>query len=91
MDATSITIILIIALFAIVAIVAFWFYRSRAKVSIKGPFGTSLDVDAEQDTPKSQRVQQMKKSDYGDQEMGGQGSVQQQTMDDSPHGKQKMK
>jgi hypothetical protein len=39
-------ILLAVVVFALVAIFAFMVYRKRAKVSIKGPGGTGLDLDA---------------------------------------------
>jgi hypothetical protein len=36
----------VIALFAVIIVAAFLVFRSRGKVSIKGPFGTGLDLDA---------------------------------------------
>jgi hypothetical protein len=40
------TIAVIIAIFALVAVAAFLVFRQRAKVRIKGPLGTGLEVDA---------------------------------------------
>ena len=39
-------IIIIIAVFALVAVTAFLVFRQRAKVDIKGPWGSGLHVDA---------------------------------------------
>ena len=44
MDAT--TIIVVVAIFACIVVAAFLVYRSRAKVSIRGPLGTGLEIDA---------------------------------------------
>ena len=43
MDTTT---IVIIAIFACIVVAAFLVYRSRAKVSLKGPMGTGLEIDA---------------------------------------------
>jgi hypothetical protein len=89
MDSTLITIIVIVALFAIVSIVGFFIYRTRARLTIKAPFNSSIEFDGSQDAPQAQRIQEMRRSESGDQEMSGQGK-QKQSMEDSPHGKQKM-
>jgi hypothetical protein len=44
-------IIVIIALFAVVAVAAFFVFRHRAKVDIKGPLGTGLHINASNDPP----------------------------------------
>ena len=38
--------LLVVVLLALVAIFAFTVFRKRAKVSMKGPAGTGLDIDA---------------------------------------------
>ena len=38
--------LLVICVFALVAIAAFLAFRRRAKVKIKGPLGTGLEIDA---------------------------------------------
>ena len=40
------SIVIIIAIFALVIVAAFIVFRQRAKVKIKGPLGTGLDLDA---------------------------------------------
>ena len=40
------TLIIVIAVFACIVVAAFLVYRSRAKVSVKGPLGTGLEIDA---------------------------------------------
>jgi hypothetical protein len=45
------TILIIIAIFAVVAITAFFMYRSKAKVEIKGPSEFGLKIDASNETP----------------------------------------
>jgi hypothetical protein len=42
-------IVIIIALFAVIVVAAFLVYRSRARVHITGPAGTSLDINATND------------------------------------------
>jgi len=39
--------VLAVVVFALVAVFAFVVYKRRAKVSIKGPLGTELNIDAE--------------------------------------------
>lgn len=48
MDATLATVI-VVAVLALIAIVAFLRYRKSSKVTIIGPFGTKIDVDASND------------------------------------------
>jgi len=43
------TTVLIIAIFALIIIAAFFVFRQRARVGIKGPFGTGLKLDASND------------------------------------------
>ena len=43
MDTTT---IVIIAILACIVVAAFLVYRSRARVSLKGPLGTGLEIDA---------------------------------------------
>lgn len=38
--------IVVIGLFALIAIAAFYAYRNRTKLGIKGPFGTGIELDA---------------------------------------------
>ena len=49
MDTTAT--IVIIAIFACIVIAAFLVYRSKAKVSVKGPLGTGLEIDASNQPP----------------------------------------
>lgn len=42
----SMVIVLVITVFALVVIAAFVIYRHRAKVRIKGPLGTGLEIEA---------------------------------------------
>jgi len=48
MDSTAVLIIVVLAL---VAIASFVVYQRRAKVEIKGPFGTGLTVDSSNEKP----------------------------------------
>jgi len=48
MDTTT---IVIIAIFACIVVAAFLVYRSRAKVSLKGPAGIGLEIDASNQPP----------------------------------------
>ena len=53
MDGTVIAAMVIIAIFALVAVAAFAVYRRRADVSIRGPWGTGLDVKGSNEEPSS--------------------------------------
>ena len=59
MDATTGTII-IIALFAVIVVAAFLVFRQRGKVSIKGPLGTGLELDASNQPPATPPAVQVK-------------------------------
>jgi len=48
MDTTA---IVIIAIFACIIVAAFLVYRSRAKVSVKGPAGIGLEINASNEPP----------------------------------------
>ena len=50
MDPTTAA-VLVISLFALIVVAAFLIYRSRAKVKVKGPLGTGLDLDASNEPP----------------------------------------
>jgi hypothetical protein len=52
MDATRFAEIAIVAIFAVICIVAFLIYRGRAKVWLKGPLKTSLNLDASNNAPE---------------------------------------
>lgn len=43
MDTTT---VVVVAILACIVVAAFLVYRSRAKVSLKGPLGTGLEIDA---------------------------------------------
>ena len=43
--------IVIIAILACIIVAAFLVYRSRARVSLKGPLGTGLEIDASNQPP----------------------------------------
>ena len=45
------TLIVIIVIFACIVVAAFLVYRSRARVSLKGPLGTGLEIDATNQPP----------------------------------------
>ena len=48
---SSEAIVIVIALFAVVVVAAFFIFRQRAKVDIKGPLGTRLHINASNDPP----------------------------------------
>lgn len=50
---TNTLIAIVIALFAAIVIAALIIFRQRAKVNIKGPFGTGLGVEATNEQPQS--------------------------------------
>lgn len=43
---TNVTSIIIVGILAVIALVAFFFFRQRTTVEVKGPLGTGLKVDA---------------------------------------------
>jgi hypothetical protein len=43
---TNTVLVIVIDIFAVIVIIAFLLYRTKAKVSVRGPLGTGLDVDA---------------------------------------------
>ena len=43
---TNLTYIIIVGILAVIALVAFFLFRQRTKIELKGPFGTELKVDA---------------------------------------------
>ncbi len=48
MDTTT---IVVIAIFACIVVAAFLVYRSRTRISVKGPLGTGLEIDATNQPP----------------------------------------
>lgn len=55
MDTTTAA-ILVVVLFAIIAVAAFFVFRQRSSVKIKGPFETGLELDASNDPPPASGV-----------------------------------
>ena len=55
MDTTTAA-ILVVVLFALIAVAAFFVFRQRSSVKIKGPFETGLELDASNDPPPASGV-----------------------------------
>jgi hypothetical protein len=50
------TAVIVIAIFAVIVIAAFFVFRRRAKVEIKGPLNTGLTLDASNEPPISPAI-----------------------------------
>ena len=51
MNGVDFYMVIVVALFALIIVAAFIVFRQRGKVTIKGPLGTQVDIDASNDSP----------------------------------------